>query len=195
MTAALGTEPDLVPMVLDLGLVPQRRLDLHRQGETRETHGMFWKLSVPHAETASWEGIPFPQTAVPGPCKAARGVTRTATPTHGGREPATPRAGSHSLLCIKNYILKREEKKNMALYAIKLWGHRPGEHTLFLLSSRWRIRSKAGTEAHATGEAGDRSVQGWGSPALGSRDSAHHPIPTAHILSKKERPLRTLELL
>lgn len=83
----------------------------------------------------------------------------------------------------------------MALYAIKLWGHRPGEHTLFLLSSRWRIRSKAGTEAHATGEAGDRSVQGWGSPALGSRDSAHHPIPTAHILSKKERPLRTLELL
>lgn len=88
VTAALGAEPDLVPMVLDLGLVPQRRLDLRGRGKRRERHGMFLEVSGPHAETASWEGVPLPQMAILGSCEAPKGATGTATPTHGGREPA-----------------------------------------------------------------------------------------------------------
>ena len=53
VATALGAEPDLVPMVLDLGLVPQGRLDLRGRGERNESHGMFPKVPATHAETAS----------------------------------------------------------------------------------------------------------------------------------------------
>lgn len=87
----------------------------------------------------------------------------------------------------------------MEMYALKLWGHRPGEHTPFFLSGRFRVlrhgrhRGTCNWRCWRQVQVRTGDVQGWGSPALVSRSSAYHPKPMAHILSKKkERPLRTL---
>lgn len=163
--AALGAEPDLVPMVLDLGLVPQRRLDLHGRGETRETHGMFPK-GPPCGESILGRRS-FPPDGRPRLPRGPKGGDMD-SPTHtrGQRICHQPQAGSHSprmhqILHFKKRVKEKQRCTLSSCGAIGLVSILPsffpahGESTLGCLHM-------VSTEAHATRGAGDRSRLGRG---------------------------------
>lgn len=96
VAAALGTEPDLVPMVLDLRLVPQRRLNLRGQDGGNQTKAMCLKVSGTQAQKAFWKGLSAtfstPCTAVLGSKEAPKGARRATTPTLGIGDLPWPQA-------------------------------------------------------------------------------------------------------
>lgn len=58
MAAALGAEPDLIPMVLNLRLMPKRRLNLRGRDGSDRRKGKCWKVLESQAQKVFWGRLP-----------------------------------------------------------------------------------------------------------------------------------------